>query len=399
MKILHIWDSDYPWDIRVEKINDTLVENGHQVFLVCRNLARRPRVDSHHGAAVFRLPFLPKRFGKLNDIISFPAFFNPLWAIYALHVAKKNNVELVIVRDLPLSPLGVWIAKRLNVPSILDMAENYPYMLEAILEHGGKNFINYFVRNPYLARLIERFVFKRLNGIFVVIEESRQRLVRLGVELDKIYLVRNTPRRSFYCKTDVPLPDDEIFQNTDRLIILYNGLTNPSRGIFDFVKLMPEVIRKLPQLKLVINGRGQDDNKIMAEIERLGLQGKVFHKGWVSHEDKKRYLAHCDIGLIPYRITSHWNTTIPNKLFDYMGMGKPVLSTSIKPTERIIKDSDCGLVYNKNSIGDLINKLRALTDKDMREKLGENGYRSVSNKYNWELDKLAIKKCIGSINA
>lgn len=395
-----MWDSEYPWDIRVEKMNDALIEEGHKVFLVCRNLSRSPLRDTHRNAQIFRLPFLPKIFGKLNAIISFPAFFNPLWVIYSLCVAKRNNIDLIIVRDLPLSPLCIWISKMLNVPSILDMAENYPYMLESILEHNDKKWANYLVRNPTLARLLEKYVFKRLNKIFVVIEESKERLLRMGVEPSKIYVVRNTPQRSFYAnKEDIPLPEEKIFKNTESLILLYNGLTNPSRGILDFVRLMPEIIKYIPHVKLIINGKGQDDYKIITEIERLGLQNKVYHKGWVSHEDKKRYLAHCDIGLIPYRITSHWNTTIPNKLFDYMCMRTPVLSTSIKPTARIINESGCGLVYNENSLTQVINKLYELDNKQTRHRMGDNGYRNIVNKYNWEIDKLSIKKCIASINS
>lgn len=399
MRILHIWDSDYPWDIRVEKINDTFVENGHEVFLVCRNDGRNKLKELHRGIMINRLPYLPKQFGLLNSMIGFPVFFSPLWKYYTLKVAKQNKIDLIVVRDLPLVLLALWLGKKIQKPVILDMAENYPLMLESILENSP-SVINYIIRNPKAARMVENIAFKRLDKIFVVIEESYERLVKHGVRPEKIKIVRNTPAKSLYLDAGrIPLPEDDFFKNDNKLVLLYNGLTNPSRGVSDFICVLPEIVEKFPNIKFVIIGKGKDDEKIWSQIKKLKLKEIVFHKGWVSHEDKKKYLAHCDIGIIPYRITTHWNTTIPNKLFDYMCMKKPVLSTCITPTARIISESECGFVYNRDDINDLCKKIEMLSDRKIRESLGSNGYSMILSKYNWDIDKQNILSGIGDVTS
>ena len=43
LRIVMVWDGDYPWDVRVEKVCTTLIASGHEVHLVCRNSAGTPR--------------------------------------------------------------------------------------------------------------------------------------------------------------------------------------------------------------------------------------------------------------------------------------------------------------------------------------------------------------------
>jgi glycosyltransferase involved in cell wall biosynthesis len=396
MRILHIWDGDYPWDVRVEKINDTLLENGHEVVLVCRNLARKQLVEEHRGITIYRLPILGGGNEYLNGMLSFPFFFNPIWKQHTLDIAKKTKAELIIVRDLPLALMGINVGKIMGIPVIMDMAENYPCMLEAMIQCDKGNILNYLIRNPYLAKLVEKRVFNDIDGVMVVIDESRDRLISLGVDPKKITIINNTPpSNTIYSHEVLDKPIDDIFHNPDNLILLYNGLTNPARGILDFVSTMPKILEKHPNVKLVINGKGKHDNQIYKVVKTLNLEKSVYHKGWVSYEDKLKYLYHCDVGLIPYFITSHWNTTIPNKIFDYMAMKKPVLSSNIIPTARIMKETGSGLVYDRNNVHDLCDKIGQLMDKNNRQTFGENGYQAIINQYNWDNDK---KYIINTIN-
>nr|MDA8163950.1 hypothetical protein [Desulfobacteraceae bacterium] len=75
---MFLWDSDYPWDIRVEKICATLRDAGWKMHLVCRNRARRPREEVADGICLHRLGCLPPRWGRLNDVYGFPFFLSPV---------------------------------------------------------------------------------------------------------------------------------------------------------------------------------------------------------------------------------------------------------------------------------------------------------------------------------
>src|SRR5207237_47666 len=85
------------------------------------------------------------------------------------------------------------VARRLGIPVVLDMAENYPAMLRSRRSTGRVKPWDIVMRNPGLAHLIERWVVERVDAILVVVEESRDRLTALGVPGDRITLIYNTP--------------------------------------------------------------------------------------------------------------------------------------------------------------------------------------------------------------
>jgi len=388
MNILHIWNSDYPWDIRVEKINDALLENGHNVSLLCRNLEGQKPQEHYRGIEIYRLPTVAKHLPVLNSLVSVPVYFNPYWKKRGFQVVEIAKPDLIIVRDLPLALMAISLGKKYSLPVVLDMAENYPCMYQALLQCDKYNLRNYIIRNPYAAKLVERVVIQNITKIVVVIEESKQRLVSIGADPNKIVIVRNTPPDDVIYPRYIPEKvDDEEFCGGQGFRLLYNGYTNPPRGILHFVEQFPNLLQRFPDLKLIINGKGMHDNKIHRAIQNLNMKKSVFHKGWVSHEDKLRYLYNCDVGLLPYFLTSHWNTTIPNKLFDYMAMKKPVLATRAIPTARIVSETNCGLIYDRENLDDLCEKLEILSDVKRRKYFGDSGYEGIVSRYNWNRDK------------
>src|SRR5437899_204780 len=118
MRILTIFDGDYPWDVRIEKCVRALADGGHDVVILARNRAGRCRREQLADAELWRLPHA----GRLDRILSFPAFFNPLWAYEALRAARSVRPERILVRDLPLAPLALWLGRHYRCPVIIDMA-------------------------------------------------------------------------------------------------------------------------------------------------------------------------------------------------------------------------------------------------------------------------------------
>lgn len=122
---------------------------------------------------------------------------------------------------------------------------------------------------------------KKNNRFIVFIEESKERLIVLGVEPCKISIVKNTPVNSMIHNVEkISQTDDDFFQDKDRLVILYNGQTNPTRGVLDPVRSFPKIVEKFPGIRLVINGKGYDDNEIYNAIDKFDLADVVHHMGW-----------------------------------------------------------------------------------------------------------------------
>ena len=108
MRIGYLWDCEYPWDVRTEKVCAALTAAGHEVHILARNRDRAPVVERLAEGIVHRLR--PLRVGgrKLESLTSFPAFFNPRWLRHLARCVHECRFDLLIVRDLPLCPTALW---------------------------------------------------------------------------------------------------------------------------------------------------------------------------------------------------------------------------------------------------------------------------------------------------
>jgi len=97
-------------------------------------------------------------------------------------------------------------------------------------------------------------------------------------------------------------------------------------------------------------------------------------------------MARADVGVIPHYVTDSWNSTIPNKLFDYMLAGLPVVVSDTRPTARIVRAERCGEVFRDRDVEDLTRCLLALGDQAVRREMGRRGREAVQRHFNWDVD-------------
>jgi glycosyltransferase involved in cell wall biosynthesis len=395
-KILHIWYADYPWDVRVEKIIAALNDAGMVVHLVARNIRNLPSREKVDGAEVHRLKWIRTwaRVCRLVNVVSsLPAFLNPRWILHIYRVARMTLPDLILVRDLPLAPAAIWVGRLLRIPVVVDMAENYPGFLRTLRNTGALRGADVLVRNPWLAALVERYVIRRAQAIICVIEESAQRLKGLGVPESKLTVVRNTPR------VDNELASATRTKQNDVLTIVYLGLIERHRGVQDLVRAVFQSQQRGLQLRLIVIGDGASFSELRGLARDLGVLGNgVELLGRIENRLALDIVSRADIGAIPHMPCDAWDATIPNKLFDYMSLGLPVITSNVRPVERIVLQEACGLAYEWGNIDDLCAKLDTLRSSAQRQKMGEAGRRAVQSKYHWSNDGGVLSRTLRAVH-
>ena len=386
--VLLLWDADYPWDIRVEKVTETLMDHGVVMHVLARNRKRWPRRDQVGRLFIHRLPALPRWLGPLNDMVSFPAFVNPLWARSTLKTGREIGTDLIIVRDLPLAPLALWVGRRLGVPVVLDMAEAYPEMIRNVWLFGPWKLRNVLLRNPRLAERVERYVIRRIDRILVVVEESRDRLISLGVDPARITIVSNTPEPGRF------RPATSVGSSNPTLRTTYVGLLGYSRGLEVAIRGIAAYRDQGGHATLELYGTGKAESKLKALTRDLRLEERVGFHGWLDNRDLPRVMAEADVCVVPHRVCGHWQATIPNKLFDYMAAGRPVLVSDVKPMARVVGRTGAGLIFRDNDPADFARCLGLLADPGLRQELGAQGRKAVETEYRWEHDASRLVNAI-----
>lgn len=390
MTICHIWDADYPWDIRVEKVCRSLGLK-HDVHLICRNANRWARKEKLEAMYVHRLPFLPKWLGPCNAMMGFPLFFNPVWLFLIWMTVRRTHADLILVRDLPLSLTAIVVATWFRIPVLLDLAENYPAMLKDRLKYTPTSLVGRIVRHPALASFIERVVLPNVNHIIVVVEESRDRLVNMGIPPDRITIVSNTPpldRWELEGRPTANVMEDDVPH------LVYLGNLDGSRGIDTAIEAIGVLKTKGEMARLSIIGTGQNIEQFRLLCKSLGVEDRVSITGRLPFSEVQPIMARANIGLIPHYGTEAWSTTIPNKLFDFMAMGKPVIVSSARPTERIVRSEQCGLVFAERNKEDLASAVISLNSRSARQQLGRNGRAAFLKRWNWAFDENVLYSAV-----
>jgi glycosyltransferase involved in cell wall biosynthesis len=380
--ILYIWDSDYPWDVRVEKICQSLLQHGYDVHIAARNLKALPVYEQLNGLHIHRLKSFSNR--KINYALSFPVFFSPIWKRFLDAVIAQNKIDLLIVRDLPMAVAAVWAGQRHKIPVVFDMAEDYVAMLRNIWKFKKFNVINLLVRNPYLATLVERYALKRVNHVLIVIEEAERVVVRGGGKPEQVTVVGNTPPFSAFRTDDIQMTAD-LRLIKKRYSAIYTGGLQLGRGIQTVLEAIPEVVKQIPDFLFVVVGDGYAAEQLKNMSRKNKLDDYVLWTGWVNHARIFDYIRLSKLGVIPHLVTDHVNTTIPNKIFDYMGCGIPVIASDSAPMKRILDEEQCGLVFRSGDVCDLMNKILRIHSSS--NDFGKNGQEAVKIKYSWAEDE------------
>lgn len=394
MRICKIWDADYPWDIRVEKVCASLVDAGHTVALVCKNQGRGVRREVIDRVAIRRLPNVPGIFGPLHSLCNFPVFFNPCWVYQIAKTIREFQTEMIFVRDLPFVLPAVLLGKLYRIPVILDMAENYPAMLADLIRYTPMCATARAMRRPSLVRLIERVALGHVDHVIVVVDESRDRLVDMGYSAERITVVNNTPRITHWSvKPESRRPSTE----HDGPCVVYLGNLDGSRGVDLAIRAIARLKEQRVPACLTVIGQGPSRPSLERLADSFEVEDVVTFMGRLPFREVRAVLAEADIGLIPHYSTPAWNTTMPNKLFDYMLWGIPVLVSEVKPVAQIVRSENCGEVFRDRDPEDLARCIKLLADPDVRKIKGSNGLAAVQKRYNWKHDGEVLIKAVEEV--
>jgi len=378
MNTLYMWDSDYPWDVRTEKICRSLARYGYEVHIAARNLKRRTLYENRDGIHIHRLTTWKS--DRMNYALSFPLFFSPIWKTFIKRIVRFYEIDLIIVRDLPLAPLGIRTARKFAIPCIFDMAEDYVAMIRDIWNARKWQGLNLIVRNPYLAKAVEKYSFKNADHILVVVEESVDVVVRGGGSRGKVSIVSNTPSlESFIANDESSIAELSVIK--DRFSAIYVGGIQMGRGIQTVLEAIPAIVRHIPDFLFVVVGDGYATEYFRRIIRKTHLEDYVLWVGWVEHNNIYDYIRASKIGIIPHLVSEHVSTTIPNKIFDYMGLGLPVISTDAAPMKRILDEEGCGVTYRSGDADDMARAMLDVSASNIDR--GINGIEAVQSKYNW----------------
>jgi len=162
----------------------------------------------------------------------------------------------------------------------------------------------------------------------------------------------------------------------EKTVIAVIGRLEIDKQINKAIKVFRNVFNNENKVHLLIFGDGKLEPELRRLIDELNVTDNIEIQGFV--EEIKNYYGLFDIIFF----TSRWEG-MPLVIWEAMAKGIPVIAPDVGGFKEILELNNCGLIYEPGNIKEAEEKLlRLIIDPQFRNELGENGMRSVNQKYN-----------------
>lgn len=260
-----------------------------------------------------------------------------------------------------------------------------------VLEHYPSTFAEWFPKSlrPFISYLTTKVM--RACALFA------DHIILTKACLDREFQGLKTPRMPVLCCSHLSLflhnkIDSKLLEAyKNRFVLIHTGVFCRERGSQQLLDALERIVNKYPQIKCILLGRftNGDEQEFRSELELKHLINHVDLIEWVPFKEVPQYVQLSDVGLILFQPVRQNNILgLPNKLFDYMSAGKPVIAPCFAPEiARIVKESNCGLLVDTTNPAEIAEAIEfLLMHPEEARKLGKNGWEAAVKKYNWDAE-------------
>lgn len=298
-------------------------------------------------------------------------------------VGKADELELdrpdvIQVHDLPALEAGVQLKDLFKCPLVYDAHELYP-------EQASFSSVQ-----RKLCSVAEKRLIKHADLVFAVNQSIAEEMSRrYEIEQPSVLLNAIDPPADFDPNYKYDLIREKLNLDIEDKILLFQGGFSPNRNLENLVKAMRLVSNK--RVKLVMLGFGEFGNVLREIATKQGLLNKtIYFMDAVPQNELIKYSASADWGIIPYPhvdLNSYYCT--PNKLFEFIQAGLPILANRSPELERFVSNNGFGHIADLNSASGVANGIVEAFERDDRKRYAEN-LLEQNSKFTWQEQKLAF---------
>lgn len=318
--------------------------------------------------------------------ISNRAYYDDTYKIYKLEKTRFSfffylRFSLILIKELIKSRADIYFAEDFyTLPFVtiigkIKKAKVYYNSRELYAFLGG-------LRNrpvlQFLVKVIEKYFIRKVDLVLTTGEMDSHFLEKY-YGINNTLVVRNIPLLQhpnnivdFRCNYNL---------SPDSLILIYQGVLLEGRGIPIVLKAM----QQLPKTVLIILGDGEQRKNFERLAAELNISNRVLFEGVINQKELINYSAGGDIGLsIIENISVSYYHALPNKLFEYIMAGLPVLSSDLPQMKRIVETYRVGEAINISDPENLIRSLKKWIDNPDLLREYQKNCSAAAKDLNWQ---------------
>jgi glycosyltransferase involved in cell wall biosynthesis len=314
---------------------------------------------------------------KLNLFFTLIYYFKYLWASYKQ--AIDISFEVIHCHDLYTLPIGVALKLRTGKPLIYDSHEYYPGL--------------HYPQGGFKAKLLD--VIERTFLIFTDDVLTVSKSLAKRYRKYKPHIIMNCPQIHDYLESDRGIFREKFNIPEDAFILIYEGNLSNHRNLKFIVSNLASILKETIQdSHILICGTGTLENDLI----RIAKSNVIF----TGHLDTKELFSitrASDIGLILFERTPNNILGLPNKLFEYMSAGIPVIASDMPSISKIVKNENIGFIVDSTNPDKILHAIISLyNNPEKRKMMGKRGEAAVIERYNWDIESEKMLKVYKNLN-
>jgi glycosyltransferase involved in cell wall biosynthesis len=350
-------------DQRVQKIAGTVSSLGCDIIII--GIRSGDCCNSH------QVPFKTKRFRMIfHKGFLFYKFFNIRLFIFLLF----HKHDLLVSNDLDTLLPDYLVSKIKALPLVYDSHEYFTGVPE----------IQHRPLVKWVWKGIEKSIFPQLKYVMTVSDS-------IAIQYEKEYGVRPVTVRNCAARTEsiIPFSRKELQINPDHLLLILQGTgINIDRGGDELI----DAISITDNVSLLIVGSGGNVGLLREKTSNMGLSSRIKFIPVLPWESLMKYTRSADAGLsLDKNSNLNYNFSLPNKLFDYISAGIPVIASELPEISKILGDYNCGLSISEVNPREISKAIMTLRDnRGLLLELKRNA-DIASESLNWENESKKVE--------
>jgi glycosyltransferase involved in cell wall biosynthesis len=374
MKILMLVQNPMTHDARVSKEAEALASSGCEVTVAAMSEGSLPENESVKNFTVKRImkPTPKSGFGLSARI-------KGVWLrnLAVIREARQTRPAVVHAHELYTLFTG-WLAARLSGAKLV--YDSHELFVEKVIFNNGA-----FRVKRRIWQFIEKALAPRAELVISDSEGVAQEMkARYGIK--SIMPLLNCPALHNGAGAKSGKLRASLGVGPEIKIALYQGVVSPGRGLEQLIRGAKHLAPGI--LVAILGGTGHEYERKLKELAVQEGADSIVFMDRVPYDELLDYTAGADIGLLPIEeICLHYELCMPNKLFEYLMAGLPVLAPDNPWMREVVAKNAVGVLCDTGkpeSVAGAINSI--IGNPEKYAKMASNARRAAEEKFNWELE-------------